>query len=370
MYRWGGVSILDIAGTPMLISRHYLVGYSGVTMVTDRAGTVLNILVTQYIHTASPVASEDIARLSPTRVSPATIRNAMSELTEEGYISRPHISAGGIPSDRGYRYYVESLAALPELPLGVRRQIKENLSQVKPDVVAWTQRCAEILSHITANVAIVTAPRGSVLRLKHLQLVYLQDYLALLILVLQEGHLLRRFLHLEEPVSQDHLTQVANKFNEFCSDLNYAEIEGLELEATPLEDRVTLDTVGLLHEAEAAAFLEHYMDGLRLLINQPEFSEGSRARELVEMIEEKVLLESVLAEAPESDNITIYIGQENQREALRPFSIILHRYGIPQAATGTICVVGPTRMFYPEAMSGVSYLSSLMSEMVSELHSR
>jgi heat-inducible transcriptional repressor len=337
-------------------------------MLSGRAGNVLNILVNEYIHTAAPVASEDIARLSPTRVSPATIRSTMSQLTDEGYISRPHISAGGVPSERGYRYYVESLEAPVELPDRMQRQILEYFYQVEPDVVTWSQRCAAILSRITTNMAIVTAPRAPSPRLKHAQLVHIQEFLALLVVVLQEARILRRLLHLEEAVSQDQLNQVVNKLNEYLGGLDYGEIETNPLELMPLEDRVKHEIVGMLHEAETDALLEHYVDGLRLLLNQPEFAQGHRARELVEMVEEKVLLESILAETPQSGSVAVYIGEENREEALRPFGVIMSRYGVPHRASGTICVIGPTRMSYAESISGVSYLSSLMSQLVSELH--
>ena len=171
-------------------------------MITERAGSVLNILVNEYINTATPVASEDIARLSPSRVSPATVRNAMSRLTEEGYISRPHISAGGVPSDRGYRYYVESLKGTPELPPPLRREIHERFNGVGPDVETWTRRCAVVLSHLTENMAIVTVPRASAPRLKHVQMVYLEEFVALLIIVLQEARLLRRLVPLDRRIAK------------------------------------------------------------------------------------------------------------------------------------------------------------------------
>ena len=109
-------------------------------------------------------------------------------------------------------------------------------------------------------------------------------------------------------------------------------------------------------------------DGLRLLLNQPEFSQASRAKELVEMLEERVLLESVLSETPQEDDVAVYIGEENRNEALRPFGVILCQYGIPRQSSGTICVVGPTRMGYAQAISGVRYLSSYMGQLVLELH--
>lgn len=338
-------------------------------MVSERAGTVLNILVREYIHTAAPVASEDIARLSPTKVSPATVRNTMYQLTEEGYISRPHASAGGVPSDRGYRYYVESLRKVPQLPVRIRQRIRRSFrGRIKRDVEAWSQECATILARLTANLAIVTVPRARSPQLKHIQLVYLQEFLALLIIVLQEARLLRRLLPLEESVTQDLLTQTANRLNERFSGLNHAEMEARQVELTPLEERVKRDAVETLREAETQASLQHYADGLRLLLSQPEFSQGNRAQEVVGMLEERVLLGSILSEVPKAGEIAVYIGGENRQENLRPFGIILGQYGTPRQASGTICVVGPTRMGYAEAMSGVRYLSAFMSQLVVDLH--
>ena len=335
--------------------------------MTQRASSVLNILVDQYVHTASPVASEDIARRSASRVSPATVRNAMSQLTEEGYISRPHVSAGGIPSDLGYRYYVESLEEVPELPIAVRQRIHHHLEQAELDVDVWSQQCATILSRLTANLSIVTVPHASPPRLKQIQLVYLSEFLALLIVVLQEARLLRRLLPMEEEVSQSELDLSANKLNEHLSGLDHTDIEANRLELTSLEERVMRDTSAMLREAESSGSREHRMDGLRLLLNQPEFSQSGRARELVEMLEERVLVESVLSEMPQTDDLCIYIGGENQDEALRSYGVILCRYGIPNHLGGTICVIGPTRMGYAEAIGGARYLSSIMSRLVVEI---
>jgi heat-inducible transcriptional repressor len=339
-----------------------------ILMLTKRAGSVLNILVNEYISTANPVASEEIARLSPTKVSPATVRNAMSRLTEEGYISRPHVSAGAIPSDRGYRHYVESLEEVPQLPDMLQQQIHRDFDQADPDLADWSRRCAVILSRITTNMAIVTVPQARSPRLKHIQLVYLEEFTALLIIVLQEARLLRRLLPLEEPTSQETLNQVANGLNDCFSGLNRADIETAQGVFTPLEERVRQNTLSLLREADTYTVPEHYVDGLRWLLNQPEMSQGSQARELVELLEERVLLGSVLSEQPSSGDIAVYIGGENQEEPLRPFGVILGQYGIPHQASGTICVIGPTRMSYAEAISGVGFLSSLMSRLVLELY--
>ena len=361
-------------------------------MLNQRAGSVLNILVNEYITTANPVASEEIARLSPTKVSPATVRNAMSLLTEEGYISRPHVSAGAVPSDRGYRYYVETLEEVPPLPDSVQQQIHQHFHRADADLADLSRRCALILSRIATNMAIVTVPRARSPRLKHVQLVYLDQFTALLIIVLQEARLLRRLLTLEEPADQDTLTRVANCLNDRFGGLNRAEIESLSLGEIPakipaieppvappvipteagipltLAERVRQSALSLLSEADAYSTPEHYVDGLRWLLNQPEMAQGSQARELVELLEEQVLLGSVLSEQPDSGDIAVFIGGENSEEHLRPFGVILCQYGIPQQASGAICVIGPTRMNYADTISGVGFLSSLMSRLVLELY--
>ena len=333
-------------------------------MLSTKTASVLNILVNQYVQTAIPVASDDIARLSPTKVSSSTVRNAMSQLTEEGYISRPHVSAGGIPSDLGYRHYLESIEEVPELPAEERRRIHRSLERADLDGDAWSRQCATILSGITANLSIVTVPRSNSPRIKQIQLVYLTDCLALLIVVLQEARLLRRLLPLEDCVAANELDRSASRLNEYFGGLSHTEIESNSLELSSLEERVKRDTSDMMREAESGGPLDHHMYGLRLLLNQPEFSQSNRARELVEMSEERVLVEGVLSETPDADDLAIFIGGENRHEALRSFGVILCRYGIPNHVGGTICVVGPTRMDYAEAISGVRYLSSVMSQLV------
>lgn len=337
-------------------------------MLTQRAGSVLNILVAEYINTASPVASEEIARLSPTKVSPATVRNAMSLLTEEGYISRPHVSAGAIPQDRGYRYHVETLEEVPPLPDSVQQQINRRFDRADADWAELSRRCALVLSRITTNMAIVTVPQARSPRVRQIQLVYLDEFSVLVILVLQDAHLLRRLLTVDEPTDQESLGQVANYLNDRFSGLALSEIASVPPEYGLLEERVRQSALSLLREADTYSIPEHYVDGLRWLLNQPEMAQGSQARKLVELLEEQVLLDSVLSEQPDGGEIAVFIGGENMEEPLRPFGVILCQYGIPHQASGTICVIGPTRMSYAGAISGVGYLSSLMSGLVLELY--
>ena len=339
-------------------------------MLKLRTSEVLKILVNEYISTAIPVASEDIARMSPLKVSPATIRNEMAELEEVGYITRPHISAGGVPSDKGYRYFVESLEASAELPWGVQEQVKSQFGRVQRDVEAWVQHAATVLSRMADNMAIVTFPRAASSRIKYIQLVYLQEFLVLMIVVLREARLRQHLVSLDGPTTQSELTEAANRLNDSLAGLTYSEIEAKQLELAPLEVLVRDDAVSILKDIETETAMEHCVDGLRLLLSQPEFAETRRAKEIVEILEEKVLLKSILSEAPDKEGMVVFIGGENQEEALRSFSVVLGQYGIPQEAYGTIGVIGPTRMEYGSAIGGVKFLSSFMSELIMGLHGR
>ena len=339
-------------------------------MLSERAATVLNVLVDEYLQSATPVASDEIARSLDQKISSATVRNTMAQLTEDGYISRPHVSSGGVPSDLGYRYYVESLPETPQLSEELRESVDRDLAETEPDIGGWGKRCAAILSRLTENLAIVTAPRAQFPRLKRIQLVFLQESTALLIIVLEEARLLRKILPFGNRVDQAQLDLAASRLNDSLGGLNRSQMQSNRLELNPLEEQVKQGSVSLMRDAETTEDQEHYIDGLRLLLSQPEFSGGELARNLVQLVEERVLLEKVLNGAPESENPAVFIGSENRDEFLNPFGVILCQYGVPQGVGGTICVIGPKRMAYVAAIGGVRHLSAFMSQMVHGIQSK
>ncbi|MCH7735883.1 MAG: heat-inducible transcription repressor HrcA [Chloroflexi bacterium] len=333
-------------------------------MLSGRAAAVLNVLVGEYLQSATPVASDEIARSLDQKISSATVRNTMAQLTEDGYISRPHVSSGGVPSDLGYRFYVESLPEAPQLPPELRESVDRDLAQTESDIGAWSKRCAAILSRLTENLAIVTAPRAQFPRLKRIQLVFLQESTALLVLVLEEARLLRKILPFGKKVDQVQLDLAASRLNDSLGGLNSSQMQSNRLELNPLEEQVKEGSVSLMREAESTNDQEHYTDGLRLLLSQPEFSGGELARQLVQMVEDRALLERVLSATQETANPVVFIGEENREEFLYPFGVILCQYGVPQGVSGTVCVIGPKRMEYVAAIGGVRHLSAFMSQMV------
>ena len=335
-------------------------------MLSSRTSTILNLLVDEYVQTATPVASDGIARSPALRVSPATVRNAMSQLTEKGYISRPHVSAGGVPSDLGYRHYVESLDQPPKLPRRLRRRVDQWLEEAEPDAAEWARRCAGALSQMTANLAIVTEPRSLSPRLKRMQLVFLQESVALLVIVLGEARLLKRLLPMGDPVNQRQLDRAAERLNNSVAGLNHRQIQSLQLGLNALEETVLQNSVELMQESEQADLPEHHVEGLSRLLDQPEFAAGERARLLVQMVEDRVMLERIVANDRETAQ-RVTIGTENPEDSLRPFGVIVCRYGRPGGVGGTICVVGPTRMSYRLAIAGTRHLAAFMNRMVQTL---
>ena len=336
----------------------------------SRTGTVLNALIDEYINTVTPVASEGIARRLPQKVSSATIRSEMAGLAEEGYITRPHISSGGVPSDKGYRFYVESLADTASPTPEVQQQIRRRFSQAAWDQEVWLHLAASVLAHLSDNMAIVTLPKSPTTKLKYIDLVHLQEFLALMVIVLEETQLRHQLLPLEDATTQTELSQMSSRLNETLAGLTSDKIDDVQMELSPLGELVKYSTAEILREADTDAALDHCVDGLRLLLDKPEFSESRQAHGVVELLEERVLLRSILSEVPEGSNVRVYIGGENPEEALRPYGIIIGNYGVPHKISGTISVVGPTRMEYANVIGGVRFLSSFLSDLMMGIHGR
>jgi heat-inducible transcriptional repressor len=204
-------------------------------MLTKREERILKVIVGEYVSTAMPVGSESIAHKHELGVSPATIRNDMACLEEEGYITHPHTSAGRIPSDKGYRYYVESLMEEMELPPPEQRTIRHLFHQVETDMEEWVQLAAAILSRVARNLALVTFPKASLSRLRHMELVTIQEFLALLIVVLKEAKLKKQILPLDQATSQEGLSMIANKLNAAFEGMTSWQIAAKRLELSPLE---------------------------------------------------------------------------------------------------------------------------------------
>jgi heat-inducible transcriptional repressor len=336
-------------------------------MLTRRRDRILSIIIGEYISKGVPVSSDVVAKKG-LGVSSATIRNEMIELEEEGYLVQPHTSAGRIPTDKGYRHYIESLMSYARLSRDEQFLIRHQFHQVERAVEEWTRLAAAILSGIVHNVALVTLPKPVEARLKHLELVSLQELLALLVLVLKEAKLRQQMLTLEENVSQEELSASARKLTSAYGGLTASEIADKDLKLSPVEEQVMKIVSGLMRDEEVEEYEEPYIDGLRHMLRQPEFASSDKIAAIMEMLEQKSLLKSFLPRVLTGEGVRVVIGRENKENMMRDCSVILTRYGIPGEVGGAIGVMGPTRMEYQRAIPTVSFLSTVMSELVSELY--
>jgi len=339
-------------------------------MLTPRQSRILELVIREFVETASPVASQLISRKHRLNASAATIRNEMAELEEQGYLTHPHTSSGRVPTDQGYRHYVEALMREEELPWQEQQTIRHQFHQVERGQDGWIHLAASLLAQLAENAAVVTVPRNDVCRIKHLELVSLHERTALLVLVLDQGRLEQQVVTLNETTTQDELHDVAGKLNQQLASLSVDELKTKRDKLTALETSL-VEVIELLMRAIDEGFDEACLDGLRNLLRQPEFAESGRALGLMELFDERTLIRALPLRALAGEGVTVIIGAENAEltdagEAMRACSIIVGSYGAPGAASGALAVLGPMRMRYSRTIPTVRYLSGLMSEMLTE----
>ena len=338
-------------------------------MLTGRAGKVLNYIIRQYIERATPVPSQEIADRANLGVSSATIRNDMAFLEREGYLIRPHTSAGCIPSDRGYRHYVESINQTT-LPTDEQRLISHTFHQAEREVESWVSLTASLLAQMTRNVALVSLPKSADCHLKHIELIAVHEERALLVAVLEGAKVKQQLVSFTEPVSQETLAPVTMKLNSLFGGRSTSQIAALRPRLSLLERQAADFLLQMMQAEDTQEYQEPILEGWHFILNQPEFAESERMRSLMELVEHRGLLKVLLPTAVEGGGVHVVIGKENRNAAIQNCSVVLTRYGLPEEATGTIAVVGPTRMPYSHTIPAVYYLSSILSRLVAGLYGR
>jgi len=349
--------------------------------LTPRQQTILAFVIREYVETAKPVGSKVLAEKYSLDFSPATIRNELARLEELGYLTHPHTSAGRLPTDQGYRYFVQRVMGEVELPAHEQRMIAHQFHQSRLDLAQWMQLAASVLARSmlatrpdgtrsTAMVSLVTPPHARHARLKYLQLISTQGRLVLLIVVYQDGSIKQEMLTLKEPVGQEILSEVSARLNAANTGLT---AQDLSARRGSIDDALSAEVIGvvsdLMHRADAWAATEVYRDGLAEVLKLPEYEGREMAEALLNVLEEQSLLEQVLTKAPGSTvgGVQVVIGGENSWAELRDFSIIIARYGVADYATGMLGVIGPMRTPYGRAVSTVRYVSRLLSDLVSDM---
>lgn len=342
--------------------------------LTSRQEMILKLIVGEYIVTASPVASETLVKNAGLRVSSATVRNEMTVLEDKGYIYQTHTSGGRVPSDKGYRYFVERLMEETQLTEQEQRMIRHQFHQAEMgmELDGWLNLAAAVLARSAHNFAVVSVPIPDVqTKLKHVQLVSVQDFVVLLIVVMQEGLLRQQLFTMSEPTTQEMLDPVASRFNAQFVNMTARQIASKPLEVNALERQMRDGMVRIMQQVDERQNEQVYYEGLANILEKQEFAKVERMRQMIETLEQKQILSSLTRLGTHSltdDGVQVIIGAESQLESIRDCSIIITRYGIAGTASGVLGVLGPTRMQYSRAISVVRYLASTMNELLNDLY--
>ena len=337
--------------------------------LTERQRTILLLLIRDYIETAQPVGSKRLVERFHLDLSPATVRNEMSALTEMGYLRQPHTSAGRVPAEEGYRVFVAQMVNKAELPASVQNAISRQFFQARPDVEQWMTLAASVLAHQSQGVSLVTAPHAETIRFKHIELISTQGRQVLMVMVMDGGEVNQQVLILAEPVNQTRLSQAAAHLNSLLAGLSMEAIAALSARTDALEqDIITLLVQDMKRTSESASG-EIYTDGLTNVLGKPEFAESDEARWAMRLFGERSTLQDLLARASTNSSVgglQVLIGGEGEWEELHQCSMVIARYGAPGLATGTLGVLGPMRMSYAHTIPTVRYVAGLLSSLVND----
>ncbi len=337
--------------------------------LAERRRRILNIVIQEYVQTAQPVGSGTIAQHYDLGVSAATIRNDLAFLEEEGLLTHPHTSAGRVPTDAGYRYFVQHLVTESELPHEERRAIRIQFKQARQELDQWLRVSTAVLARTSQSAALATAPRSAKSHFKHLELVEIHGTKVLLVLVLQDGTVKQQLLDLDEPMEQSELSQVSNELNDQLERAHSEIIASKYDLLSPFARQVAVLISEIMQRIDNHMNGQIYRDGLFQILEAPDFAGVDHVRKIVRVFEQRTLLEQVLGEY--SDNTTdiqVVIAGEGRYADLQDISLVIGRYGISDRATGVVGVIGPLRMPYSRTISAVRFVSGLMSEMVEDMY--
>jgi heat-inducible transcriptional repressor len=341
-----------------------------------RSQAILRAVIEEYVTTAQPVGSLALVERYGLGVSSATVRNILAELEMAGLLMHPHTSAGRMPTDAGYRFYVESIADTSPLPPVEQLMIRHQFGQVEFASEHWFRLAATTLAGLTRSAGLATPAKPSAAHIRRVDLVVVNERMASLILVLREGSIKQAAVALDEAeaIDQQMLNRVAGLLNEHLLEATATTVE-TTLARFDKEDpvqrvalRVGERIVRILREYDTATVEEVFSDGLLNVMEAPEFAQSDKLRQVFTALENRAFLSELVDSVAGANRIRVVIGAENPRAEMHGVSLVLAPYGRPGRALGVVGVLGPTRMSYPNAIGTVTFVSGLMNELVDHLY--
>jgi heat-inducible transcriptional repressor len=341
-----------------------------------RTQAILRAVIEEYVTTATPVGSQSLVERYGLGVSSATVRHILADLEANGLLTHPHTSAGRIPTDAGYRFYVESIAEAVPLPAVEQLMIRHQFGQVEFASEHWFRLAATTLASVTRAAGLATPAKPRDAHIRRIDLVAINERMASLILVLREGAIKQALVTLEgdDVIDQPTLNAAAALLNERLADTTArrAEARLATLDADDrvegLAKRVGERVVRVVRDYDAAAIEEVFSDGLLNVMEAPEFAHSDKLRRVFSALENRAYLGQLVGSVAGAGRVQVFIGHENQPHDMRDVSLVLAPYGRPGRAIGVVGVLGPTRMPYSQAIGTVRFVSGLMNELVDHLY--
>jgi heat-inducible transcriptional repressor len=334
----------------------------------ERKAAILQAVVEEHIHTAQPVGSERIARTRGMTVSSATVRNEMTILEREGFLAQPHTSAGRVPTDLGYRYFVDhltegSLAPAQRRAVASFFDLFTSAHRVLEDLLHET---SQLLARVTTHTAVVVGPHVDSVTVRSVQLVPLQGNVVLVLVILSNGSVERCVLHIQGEVADTDIARAAQALDSQLTGARWGQLPQISVTGSPTVDalaRAARDTL-TRHIAHETAEPLYIGGASRLAAEQESFPDSTRVAHLLELLERQVEVVS-LVRALLDEGTTVSIGSENPIEEFRDCSVVVAPYLVEGEVVGTVGVLGPTRMDYRQALAAVETISQQLGNALS-----
>ena len=339
----------------------------------SRRNSVLEVVVDSYVTTASPVGSLTVSKKLRERLSPATIRNIMADLEEAGYITHPHTSAGRVPTETGYRYYVDSVMEPRQLTQDEKEFVEGALHQEADELEDLIKRAARIISRLTGQTSIVSFPRAKKRTFKKIELIPATKTKVYALLFTAQGLVKHSIFEAQATIDESELSKVSKFLNE--------ELEGLQL--NDIADHMLRRVLGesgpfhhLFKEAADILNISHifdekderiFLDGTHHIIEQPEFRNNEKVCGIMKALEGEEEILDIMEKDLNEKRPRVHIGSENQYDEMKECSIVISNYRIGNTNVGSIGVIGPTRMDYSRAVPSVEYISEAFSRLLTKL---
>lgn len=336
----------------------------------NRKRLILQAIIEDYINTAEPVGSRTISKKYLMGTSPATIRNEMADLEEMGFIEQPHTSAGRIPSDKGYRLYVDKIMKQNTINEVQQQIIRKEFLDTLGEIDRLVKHASKLLSQMTQYTSIVMAPQLRRTSIKQIQLIRIDNSTVLAVIITDAGIVKNSVLRLVQDVQGDVLTKITNMLNDKLAGLGIDDIESFDLEYMKnnsmghreIIEQIVPELIQTLMFSDTA---DVYHDGVSNILNLPEYSDIKKARSFLNTMEENELLFKVLNDV--KGDVNVSIGSENKLEQFRDCSLITATYRINGKIVGSVGLIGPTRMEYSKAISVVECMTDTLSNILTKI---